>query len=57
VGAGDSEVPRELDLDNTFNSGVQVLGGPITTNGGEAVRWLDGVVSSARSSEVVGSGD
>jgi hypothetical protein len=57
VDAGDSEVTREVDLSSILNSGVQVLRGPISIDVSEEVRWLDGVVSSARPSEVVRSGD
>jgi hypothetical protein len=57
VGVRDSEVTRELDLSNILNSGVEDHGGPISTDVGKVVRWLDGVVSSAGSSEVVCSGD
>ena len=57
VDAGDSEVSRELDLSGIFNSGEEVLGGAIRIDIGEEVRWLDGVVSSPSSSEVVGSRD
>lgn len=53
--AGDSEVARELNLSSVLNSGKQVFGGAISINAGEKVRWLDGAVSSASSSEVLGS--
>ena len=57
VDAGYGEVTRELDLGEILNSGIQVLGGAIGVYVGEQVRRLDGVVSSARLSEVVGSRD
>ena len=57
VDAGDSEVSREPNLSGIFNSGEEVLGGAIRIDIGEEVRWLDGVVSSPSSSEVVGSRD
>jgi len=57
VDAGDSEIARELNLSSTLNSGEQLLGGAISIDVGEKLRWLDGVVSSASSSEVVGSRD
>jgi hypothetical protein len=53
VDAGDSEVTRELNLRRILDSGPEVLGGAVSIDIGEEVRWLDGVVSSARSSEVV----
>ena len=55
--AGDSEVTKELDLSNILNSGIEVLGGATSIDVGEEVRWLDGIVSSARSGEVVRGGD
>ena len=50
---GDSEITREPDPGNTFNSGVQALAGPITIDVDEGVRRFDGVVAGARMSEVV----
>jgi len=55
--AGNGEGARELNLSNTLNSGVEVLGGAISVDIGEKGRWPDGIVSSSRSSEVVRSGD
>ena len=57
VGTGDSEVTRKFNLGNIPNGGEQVLGGATSIDVGEEVRWLDGVVSSASSSEVVCTGD
>jgi len=57
VDAGDSKVTRELNLSNILDSGVEVLGGAINIDVGEEVRWLDGVVSSTRLSEVIRGGD
>jgi len=57
VDAGDSKVTREGNLSNTLNSGVEVFGGAINIDVGEEARWLDGVVSGTRSSEVVRGGD
>jgi len=55
--AGDGEVARELDPGSSLNGTVEVLGGAIGVDVGEQVRRLDGVISSARSSEVVRRGD
>jgi hypothetical protein len=54
---GVNEVAREFNHSNFLNGGVQVFGGAVDVDIGEEVRRLDGVVSSARSSEVVCSGD
>ena len=51
----DSCVTGELGLGNITNSGVEVLGGAIVIDVGEEVRWLDGELSIARSSEVIRS--
>ena len=53
VDAGDSEFTRKLDLGYIPNGGVEVLRETININVGEEVRWLDGVVSNARSGEVI----
>ena len=53
MGAGDSEVSRKLNLGKILNGGIQVLEGAVSVDVGEHVRWLDGVVSSARLSKVV----
>lgn len=50
---GDSETTREFDPGNAYNSGVQVLGGPIAIDVSEEIRRFDGVVAGARMSEVV----
>jgi len=55
--AGDSEVARELNPCNILNSGAEVLWGAASIDVSEQVRWLDGVVSSAGSGEVVRSRD
>jgi hypothetical protein len=57
IDTGDGEVTGELDHSNILNGGIQVLGGAVNIDVGEEARWHDGVVSSARSSEVVRSGD
>ena len=57
VDTGDSEGTKQLDLNNILNGGVEAPWGTISTDVGEDVRRLDGVVSSARSGEVVCSGD
>ena len=51
--AGGREVTREFDLGAVPNSGVEILKGTIVVDNGEAVRRLDGVVSSARLGEVI----
>ena len=53
VDTGDGQFTREIDLCNIPNSGIDVLGGTVSIDVGEEVQWLNGVVSSARSSEVV----
>ena len=55
--AGDGEVTRELDLNDVLNSGVEVLGGTVSIDVGELVRWFDGVVSRSGLGEVVSGGD
>ena len=57
VGAGDDEATREFNLGSVPNGSEQVLGGAVGIDVGEEVRWPDGVVSSASSSEVVRAGD
>jgi len=53
---GDNKVTREPNLSNILNGGVEVFGGAIDIDIGEKVRWLDGVVSGTRYSEVVCGG-
>ena len=48
VDAGDGECTRQVDINNIFNSGVEIIGSAISVDVGEEVRRLDGVVSSAR---------
>ena len=55
--AGDSEVTKQFNLGRIFNSGEQVLGSAIGIDVGEKVRWLDGIISSPGSGEVVRTGD
>ena len=57
MGAGDGEVSGESDLSNILNGGVEVLGGTISINVGEEIRWFDRIVSSARASEVICRGN
>ena len=57
VDTGDDEVTRELDISNVLNGGVETLRGAVCVDVDEVVRWVDGIVSSTRSSEVVCSGD
>ena len=52
---GDSEVARELNLDDTHNSRVEVLECATSIDVGEQIRRFDGVVSSTRASEIVRS--
>ena len=56
VGTGDGEATREFNL-SVPNVGDQFPGGAIGIDVGEEVRWVDGVVSRASSSEVVCAGD
>lgn len=55
--ARDGEGTGQVDLRNVLGSGVEVIGRVINVDVGEVVRWLDGVVSRAISSEVVCGGD
>ena len=57
VDAGDGNDTREVNLSNVLNGGIDVLDGVISTDVGEQVRWLDGVLSRTRWSEVVRSGN
>ena len=57
MGAGDSEVTRELDLGGILDSSVEVLRDAVSTDVGEEIRRLDRVIPGARLSEVVRSGD
>jgi len=57
VNAGGGEVTRESKLSSILNSSKQVLGGAISIDIGEEVRWFDGIVSSAGFSEVVRLGE
>ena len=57
VDAGDGEVARQLDLSHILDSRIEILESAISTYVGEGVRWLDGVGSSARLSEIVRSGN
>lgn len=55
---GDSSLEaRELDLGNTLDSGVQVLGGSLSVDASEVVRWFNGVLSGTRLGEAVRSED
>ena len=53
----DGKGTREPNLSNILNGGIEVLEGAISIDIGEQVRWLDGVTSRTRQSEVVRSGD
>ena len=57
VDTGDGKVARDVDLSSVLNGGIDVLDGAINIDVGEQVRWLDGVPSRARQSEVVRSGN
>ena len=57
VDTGDSEITREFNLGSVFNGGEQTLEGAIGIDVDEEVRWLDGIVSSASSGEVVRTRD
>lgn len=57
LGDSDSEITRELDLGNTFNSGVQVLGCAMSVDVNKVVRWFNGVLSGAGLDEVIYSRD
>ena len=55
--ARNSEGTREVHSSNILNGGVELVDVAIGVDEGEAGRWLDGVSSSTRSSEVVRGGD
>jgi len=57
VDAGNGEATGELDLGDILNCGEEVLGCAININVSGQVRWLNGVGSSPRPSEVVRSRD
>lgn len=57
MGAGDSEVTRELDLGGVLDGSVEVLRDAVSTDVGEEIRRLDRVIPGTRLSEVVRSGD
>ena len=57
VDAGDGEGTREVNFRSVRSVGIDVLEGAITIDVGEQVRWLDGVLSRARQSEVVRRGN
>ena len=57
VGAGDSEVARQVDLSNILNSVVDVLESAVPIDVGKEVRRFDGVVPSTRLSEIIRSGN
>ena len=57
VNAGDGKATREVNLGSILTDGINVLEGAISIDVGEQVRWLDGVLSRARQSEVVRSGN
>ena len=57
VGAGDGKVTRKLDLNDSLNSGEEVIEGAVNIDVGEQVRRLDGVPSRSGLGEVISSGD
>jgi len=57
VGARDGKGTGEFEFSDIHNSGVEVLGGAITIDIGEQVRWLNGVLSRSGFGEVVCGGD
>jgi len=56
-GTGDNRVTSEPNLGNILNGGVEVFEGATIIEVSEEARWLDGVVSGTRYSEVVCGGD
>lgn len=54
---GDARDGEALDRSGILNGDVQFLEDAASIDEGEEVRWLDGAVSDARSSEVVRSRD
>ena len=57
MNAGDGKGTSEVNPSSILNGGIDVLEGPISIDVGEQVRWLDGVLSRTRQSEVVRSGN
>ena len=57
VNAGDGKGTSEVNLGSILTDGIDVLEGPISIDVGEQVRWLDGVLSRTRQSEIVRSGN
>ena len=57
VDTGDGEATGEVNLSSVLNGGIDILDGAINIDVGEQVRWLDGVLSRSRQSEVVRSGN
>jgi len=56
VDARDSEVVRELDLNDVLNGGLEVVEDAVTIDVGEQVRRLDEVPSGPGFGEVVSNG-
>jgi len=56
-GTGDNKVTKEPNLSDILNGGVEDFEGAIRIDVSEEARWLDGVVSGTRYSEVVCGGD
>ena len=57
IDAGDSEATKEFNLNDILDNRIKGLGDAVRIDIGEEIRWLDGVVSSTRSGEVVRGGN
>ena len=57
IDAGDSEATKEFNLSNILDNRIEGLGDAFRIDVDEEIRWLDGVVSSTRSGEVVRGGN
>ena len=57
IDAGDSEATKEFNLSNILDNRIEGLSDALRIDVGEEIRWLDGVVSSTRSGEVVRGGN
>lgn len=56
MNTGNGEVSREVNIGGILDGGEEVLGSAVSIDIGKEVRWLDRVIASASSSEVVGGG-
>ena len=57
IDAGDSEATKEFNLSNILDNRIEGLGDAFRIDIDEEIRWLDGIVSSTRSGEVLRGGN